>query len=46
MGKYIKAIILLFCLLFATNAGSVSPVILHGVSGGSGSPADYSDILL
>ena len=46
MGKYIKAITLLFCLLFATNAGSVSPVILHGVSGGSGSPADYSDILL
>ena len=46
MGKYIKAITLLFCLLFATNAESVSPVILHGMSSGSSCPSYYASAIL
>ena len=35
MGKYCKGIVLAICFMFATSAYAVSPVILHGMSGGS-----------
>ena len=43
MGKYYTRIILLLCLLFATNAYAVSPVIR--MSGGDSSTCDTSNIV-